>query len=291
MSVFTFKGISSDYYGLKVKTLQPPQRAENTTEYIYIPGRTQQLVKSREEYTNTEIVFEVMLSDLSKVREIFAWLKGEGQLIYSDEPDKYYDAISNYLISSTYISDEIREFQIKFICKPFAYAVNSKTITNAYSDSGTYDLRTKDILFKNNGTFMCEPVFRAVFGGKLELSVNGCTEKITIDTGQENGTFSSNVYVDFDGETNIRKYQPQKMEVFIDSGLRLAYTVERNSSGEIISRTVVNELTTGQFPLIPPGTITVKASLIPKIFQGETHKYAYFNNLYNLDIYARERWL
>lgn len=290
MSVFTFKGISSDYYGLKVKTLQPPQRAESTTEYIYIPGRTQQLVKSREEYTNTEIVFEVMLKDLSKVREVFAWLKGEGQLIYSDEPDKYYEAISNSLISTTYVSDKIREFQIKFVCKPFAYAVNAKISTNAYSDSGTYDLRAKEILFKNNGTFMCEPVFHAKFCGRLELSVDGQNEKFIIDTGQENGTFLGNVAY----ETTLR-YKPPEIEIYIDSSLRLAYTVQKNNSGEIISRTVVNELTTGQFPLIPSGTNTIRATLMPKTFHRTanttTLKYAYYNNLYNLDIYARERWL
>lgn len=286
MSVFTFKGVSSDYYGLKVKTLQPPQRAESTTEYIYIPGRTQQLVKSREEYANTEITFEVMLSDLSKVREVFAWLKGEGQLIYSDEPDKYYEAVSNSLISTTYVSDEIREFQIKFICKPFAYAINAKTVTNAYTDPGIYDLRTKDILFKNSGTFMCEPVFHAKFCGRLELSVDGQNEKIVIDTGQDNGTFYGNVAYD-----TYLKYQPPEMEIYIDSSLRLAYTVEKNSSGETISRTVVNEFTTGQFPSIPSGTHMVKAALIPKTFQRLDHKYAYYNNLYNLDIYARERWL
>ncbi len=288
MSVFTFKGISSDYYKLKVKTLQPPQRAENTTEYIRIPGRAEPIIKSREEYSNTEITFEVVLNDLSKTRAIFAWLKGEGQLIYSDEPDKYYEAVSNSVISATYISNEIREFQIKFICKPFAYALNAKTVSNTYNNSATRLLRTENIIFENNGTFSCEPVIRLEFCGRLEISVDGTKEKITIDTGEENGTFGSTVT---DGYIS---YDPPEMEIFLDSSLRLAYTAEYNDADEITSRTVVNEFAIGQFPLIPPGPQNITVSLVPKTFPHPSDpykKYAYYNNLHSIDIAAKERWL
>ena len=91
MATFTFNGISSDTYGLKIIEMPPPSRGGNTVESITIPGRPEQLTRSIEEYENTELEFEVMITDISKTRDIFQWLKGNGKLVYSDEPDKYYN--------------------------------------------------------------------------------------------------------------------------------------------------------------------------------------------------------
>lgn len=84
MATFTFNGISSDTYGLKIIEMPPPSRGGNTVESITIPGRPEQLTRSIEEYENTELEFEVMITDISKTRDIFQWLKGNGKLVYSE---------------------------------------------------------------------------------------------------------------------------------------------------------------------------------------------------------------
>ena len=62
MATFTFNGISSDTYGLKIIEMPPPSRGGNTVESITIPGRPEQLTRSIEEYENTELEFEVMIT-------------------------------------------------------------------------------------------------------------------------------------------------------------------------------------------------------------------------------------
>ena len=133
MATFTFNGISSDTYGLKIIEMPPPSRGGNTVESITIPGRPEQLTRSIEEYENTELEFEVMITDISKTRDIFQWLKGNGKLVYSDEPDKYYNVISNDVISAVRISDELRRFVIRFICSPFAYSIKNDTLSHIFT--------------------------------------------------------------------------------------------------------------------------------------------------------------
>ena len=47
MATFTFNGISSDTYGLKIIEMPPPSRGGNTVESITIPGRPEQLKNTK----------------------------------------------------------------------------------------------------------------------------------------------------------------------------------------------------------------------------------------------------
>ena len=69
---FSFKGISADVYGLKMSVLQPPQRAKNKSEFISIPGRAEPLARTYEEYETVELTFEGIVTDTSKIRNIFS---------------------------------------------------------------------------------------------------------------------------------------------------------------------------------------------------------------------------
>lgn len=292
MATFSFNGVSSDNYGLKIKLLQPPQRAENATDIIYIPGRAEPLIKTREEFQSTELTFEIVLREPSRIRDIFTWLKGEGKLIYSEEPDKFYNVVSNSVISVTRISDEIRELTIKFICLPFAYAVIEKSITNSYSESETYTKRKRVTSFANTGTIQCEPVFRVKLQGKAKIYIDGDDNAFIIDTGQTDGVFDDNFSV-YDGSgIDKRKYTPPISEIFVDCSLKIAYTVIRDEKRKILSRTVVNEKTTGYFPAIPCGSYDIAIETIPTTFSnGKDWDYIYYNNILEFDIIGRERWL
>ncbi len=59
-----------------------------------------------------------------KARAVAAWLSGEGQLIFDDEPDKYYQA---KVYTSVKISDTAytAEFSVQFECQPMAQYVVS----------------------------------------------------------------------------------------------------------------------------------------------------------------------
>ena len=279
---FSFKGISADTYGLKVSALQPPQRAENKSETISIPGRPEPLIRTYEEYQTVELTFEAVVTEPSRIRDIFSWLKGSGRLIYNDEPDKYYYAYSNQLISVTRISDEIRSFQIKFRCLPFAYSISNITDVNTFDDPVlNSSKRTKTISVTVDGSYPCEPVFKIDFAGRLDISVNG-SDDFTVDTGKRDGTYDSTKNAG--GSATVFAYIVPRKVIYIDTSLRIAYILE----GTV--KKVVNELTSGIFPMLSVGTNEITLTL--NWGDVNVRKYLYQQqNLYAFEITKNERWL
>ena len=282
---FSFKGISADTYGLKVSVLQPPQRAGSKSETISIPGRPEPLIRNYEEYDTVELTFEAVVTDPSRVRDIFAWLKGSGKLIYDDEPDKYYNALSNQLISITRISDEIRSFQIKFICMPFAQAVLNPTLTFSFDQSDlTGAERTETVNVTVNGSYPSEPLWRIDFAGYLEISVNGSSDKLILDTGETDGEYRPDSTIA--GYPGVHVYVPPRKTVYIDTALKIAYMLNGTK------KAVCNELTSGIFPMLDIGTNEIFLKLVRKEIQKDEEDYFYmYQNLYSVDITKNERWL
>lgn len=169
MSYFIYNGISSEDMGLKITSMTPPQKAEQRSETLIVPGRSEPVFKTYDEYSSYNIDISCIITDNSQQRKIFSWLSGNGKFIRSDEPDKYYTAKSCSLISSTRISAEIREFSISFECMPFAYAIENEPVIIMDSE-GAID---------NNGSIPCEPVITVEGNGYIELNVNGEVWKLT----------------------------------------------------------------------------------------------------------------
>ena len=61
----------------------------NITDAYYATGR----------YAHQELQVVLGIPDKSKIRAIHEWLTGNGELIFSEEPDKYYKVIKNILKS------------------------------------------------------------------------------------------------------------------------------------------------------------------------------------------------
>lgn len=167
MSYFIYKGISSEDMGLKITSMTPPQKAEQRSETLIVPGRSEPVFRTYDEYSSHSIDISCIITDISRQRDVFSWLTGSGKFIRGSEPDKYYTVKSCSMISSTRISDEIREFSISFECMPFAYAIENEPVI---IDSGVID---------NNGSIPCEPVITIEGNGYIELNVNSEVWKLT----------------------------------------------------------------------------------------------------------------
>ena len=289
MATFTFNGISSNTYGLKIIEMPPPSRGGNTVESITIPGRPEQLTRSIEEYENTELEFEVMITDISKTRDIFQWLKGNGKLVYSDEPDKYYNVISNDVISAVRISDELRRFVIRFICSPFAYSIKNDTLSHIFTDIKDSQPE-KTIKVTAGGSYSCEPLYFFRWAGRIEMAVNGGAPLI-IDSGTANGEYTD-TYTPSGNGTPIYHYLSPEATMFINTSLRLAYRLENGV------RKVCCEMTSGKFPMLEPGENTVKFRLIPEYTwehtmpDGTVRQYKHTEQkLLVFDVTPNTRWL
>lgn len=286
----TFKGKSPEEYGLKITSITPPVRAGNETETQTIPGRAEPLNRELPEYANTEIEIEFLVTDISKIRAAFAWLKGQGKLIYSSEPDKYYSVISNDVIDTSYISEELRGFTVKLICAPFAYAVTntSVTFTDLIKYGNNEETRHATVTVTNNGSVYCEPLYKIKFNGKLTINVGG-TETVIESPGEY-------TRAQVGGPDNLFVYETKTLEIYIDAYARIAYKYESGI------RKVLCNFTSGQYPLLDVGDNVIKLSVAPRTETWEhdvevdgrtyTRTFCYRNQCVDeLTITKNERWL
>lgn len=282
----TFKEKSPEEYGLKITSITPPVRAGNETETQTIPGRAEPLNRELPEYANTEIEIEFLVTDISKIRAAFAWLKGQGKLIYSSEPDKYYSVISNDVIDTSYISEELRGFTVKLICAPFAYAVTNTSVT--FTDLITTNAVTETtVTLTNNGSIYSEPLYKIKFNGKLTVRIGGTAMTVTSP-----GKYTTRQFL----QEDLWVYLAEQMEIYIDAHARIAYKYENGVKKILCDRT------SGQYPLLDTGDNTIHISVAPKSETWEhdvtvdggtvTRTYCYSDQRVNeLTITKNERWL
>ena len=282
----TFKGKSPEEYGLKITSITPPVRAGNETETQTIPGRAEPLNRELPEYANTEIEIEFLVTDISKIRAAFAWLKGQGKLIYSSEPDKYYSVISNDVIDTSYSSEELRGFTVKLICAPFAYAVTNTSVT--FTDLITTNAVTETtVTLTNNGSIYSEPLYKIKFNGKLTVRIGGTAMTVTSP-----GEYTTRQFL----QEDLWVYLAEQMEIYIDAHARIAYKFENGVKKILCDRT------SGQYPLLDTGDNTIHISVAPKSETWEhdvevdgdtvTRTYCYSDQRVNeLTITKNERWL
>lgn len=133
---FRYNGIHSDTYSLVMKSIDRPLLPPLRKRDLTIPGRHGSYDFSGNTYDNRILSMEISylgnsISALrSRAREISAWLSQteNKQLIFDDEPEKYYlakiyDAISFenlFLIGKTTLG---------FECQPFAYSTSESNQT------------------------------------------------------------------------------------------------------------------------------------------------------------------
>lgn len=186
MLSFNFAGKSSyDDYGILISqrpNLPSPKRRVNT---INIPGRDSNLRFDEKTYDDITLTVECSVKDreniANKIDDIKAWLfeAGEGDLIFSFQPDKKYIAQVVNSIDFKQVYKYFSEFPIIFNCRPFKYAVENNIVN--IIETGT--------TINNPGTIESEPVISIYGSGDIvfkingqQISLKGVSEKIIVDS-------------------------------------------------------------------------------------------------------------
>ena len=177
MGYFIFKGVNSRDYGVLEQSPMPP-KAMQTQKTIAIPNRVEPLFEDSREFSPITINAVLGITDKSKIDGIYGWLHGEGDLIFSNDLGKYYKATCYSEIMPQYMSARFGKIPIKFLCKPFRYAVENEPIT--LTSAQTLNV---------GGSYPCEPVYKIYGTGDIDFIVNGevleikdVSEHIVIDT-------------------------------------------------------------------------------------------------------------
>lgn len=163
MGYFIFKGVSSRDYGVLEQSPMPP-KAMQTQKTIAIPNRVEPLFVDNREFSPITINAVLGITDKTKIDGIYSWLHGEGELIISKDLDKYYKATCYSDISPQYLSARFGKIPIKFLCKPFRYAVANDVIEVTSPQTLTV-----------GGSYPCEPIYKITGNGNINFIVNGET--------------------------------------------------------------------------------------------------------------------
>lgn len=162
MNYFIFKGIDSkEFSGLVVNTLPPITKAPKRVETQQIDGVDGEIITELG-YSAYDKDITITLTKHKDLDEIMAWLNGEGELVTSLEPDKFYNArIINEIDYERVYS--MKSATITFRVQPFKYELDENSVT--LTESG------KSVT--NNGLETSKPIMTITGSGTIELSVNG----------------------------------------------------------------------------------------------------------------------
>ena len=181
-------GVSSQTIaGLLIQYLPPISKPKQRVEVEEIDGRDGDIVTYLG-YGAYDKELKIGLHGSYDVDQVISYFNSQGTVIFSNEPDKYY----NYQIVEQIDFDKLLRFKeatIKMHMQPFKYSAedNQKVfpITNG----------TTSISIRNSGNIYSRPVLTITGSGTIDISLNGgqifsinmgTYTSITIDTNNMN---------------------------------------------------------------------------------------------------------
>jgi predicted phage tail component-like protein len=183
---FIFKNIDSrDIKGLIVSELPPITKPKMRVRVDTIDGKdgAETVNLGFEAYTKT---VKIGLARDFNIDNIIEWLHGEGNIQFSNEPDKYYRVKVHEQIDFERLL-RFRTAEVKFFTQPFKYSATERTKTLAVTGLSTAEVR-------NAGNYFSKPIVTVTGTGIVNISVNGVqkcvlnlgtNESITLDADKE----------------------------------------------------------------------------------------------------------
>lgn len=154
----------------------PIVRPEERVKHVQIPGRSGDLTETEGENIYNSYIQTATIQVLSgfRVREIYRWLRGNGYVTFSGEPDKRQKAriIGAVTLSRISHNMDIWAGEVQFYCQPLKELLNPSavTLTTAGNVINMGDVEScPRITAKASGTSM------TVSAGEKSLTVTGLT--------------------------------------------------------------------------------------------------------------------
>ena len=121
-SYFIWNGVDSRAMGIITKAHSPLIRPEERVNHVQIPGRSGDLTEIEGENIFNSYIQTVSFSAVGKDRAIgaFRWLRGEGYITFSGEPDRRQKARVVGAVTLERVSRNMDHWrgQVQFYCQP-----------------------------------------------------------------------------------------------------------------------------------------------------------------------------
>ena len=173
--------------GLLIQNLPPISKPRQRVEVEEIDGRDGDIITYLG-YGAYDKEFKIGLYDSYDIDEIISYFNSEGTVIFSNEPDKYY----NYQIIEQIDFDKLIRYRtatVKMHMQPFKYSAEDNQ--KVFSDTGG----TTSISIRNVGNIYSRPIITITGSDSIDLYLNGnqlfsinmgSYTSITIDTNNMN---------------------------------------------------------------------------------------------------------
>ena len=196
---FIWNGMHSEEFGLICSSLPGKGAPERMVDKIEIPGRDGFLTVDHGTYKGDVKSVSFHLIDETQVDRIQGWLKGSGEVIFSNFPDRYYKAVIISKIELSQVLPVLHKGVVQFDCQPFGYLLDGLE---------PFEVSIPGSLH-NPGNHTAHPYFKVFGSGEIVLRING--DPFTVKNIEE--------YVEIDGE--------------LDTVHKSTISWENKSSGEI----------------------------------------------------------
>lgn len=176
-------GVSSnEITGLLIQKLPPISKPKMRTQVEEIDGRAGDII-TQLGFSAYDKTVEIGLYGVFDIDDVIKFFNGSGQVVFSNEPDKYY----NYQILEQIDYERLIRFRtakVKMHVQPFKYS--SVEATKTYTV-----FQNNEISVQNNGNYFSKPIITIKGSGTINLNVNGyqvlvidlsITNEIVIDT-------------------------------------------------------------------------------------------------------------
>jgi phage-related protein len=221
MNEIIFKGISSSTFpNIIIQELPPIIKPRQRTEQYYIDGRSG--VKTIDlGYESYPKPAKIGLKNLNNIDAILNWLDGEGDVIFSNEPDKVYEGRIIEQIDISRIGKLFHQSEaVTWLVYPYKYLLNEPAIALANGVNAT---------IINQGFIESLPLIELEATSETSITINNILTCVV--------------------NTNYTYY-----DVSVDSeeeGLVYKTSDDRQKYPGIL---------TGEFPVLIPGNNTIKVS-------------------------------
>lgn len=164
-----WNGTKAENMGVKIISLPTIQLSTERITEQEVAGRDGSLTDFDGYSPDTKAV----LCDFrgANTQKLLGWLKGKGEVIFGNMPDRYYKArINNVVPLDQVIENELYTCPIQFRCQPFGYLLDGKDVLT---------LTAGTVLNNSKATHISLPLITIYGSGGCSVTINSRTFNIT----------------------------------------------------------------------------------------------------------------
>ena len=142
---FEFAGARNTDKGVRLLSLPVRYHPAERGEFIQVPGRDGSLWAGEDAFDDVTVRVQCQTADDADMAVVDAWLRGAGELRFSDDPERFYRArvVKEFSRSAAMNRFVNQVFTVTFDCQPFLYHRGANDIPldgnpDTVTNPGTY---------------------------------------------------------------------------------------------------------------------------------------------------------